>query len=279
MDPKRIFMPKSFTISQEIFDVSWNMPYEHFHNSYEMYFLKSGERTVLYDGAEYLTAKNDVMLFDKNVPHKSRGTTPFSGICIHVLDQYLEQYFTKSAVRLLMRCFNSPMIHLTDAEMETIKGYADGFIPDAEDNFIILAEILKILNRASERSVSEVKPAEKPAESKTQQILKYVNENYIDIKKVSDISEHFSVSERYIFKLFDRTYSATPKMYINRLKLRNACRNLKNSDGTIKSISQRSGFDCYEYFLRLFKKELGCTPNEYRRKNGISQGKKFINDI
>ena len=55
----------------------------------------------------------------------------------------------------------------------------------------------------------------------------------------------------------------TPKQYINSLRLRHICHRIIHSDKSIKAIAQDSGFECYEYFVRVFKKEMGITLNHY----------------
>lgn len=264
MNPERIFMSSGFTISQETADEGWNMPYTHFHDSYELYILKSGERTVIVDGHEYKTGAHDAVLFNKNVPHRSFGSTPFSGICIHILGSYPDSYFTKKASSRLMECFNSPLIHLDESEFKKIEVYAQKFVQDDDDNFVILAQILTILNSARNRDTGIV--PEHSTLTTSQQILQYVEENYIYINSIKEIADSFTVSERYIYKLFSDTHNTTPKAYINALKLKYACHRLKNDAGTVKTAAQKSGFDCYEYFIRLFKKTFGCTPNEYRNQ-------------
>jgi AraC-like DNA-binding protein len=41
--------------------------------------------------------------------------------------------------------------------------------------------------------------------------------------------------------------------------------------GTIKQIAESLGFQHPQHFLRFFKRQVGCTPKEYRTQNiGIS---------
>lgn len=97
MKPKRSFVTENFSISQEAYDFGWTMPYTHYHDSYEIYILESGERVVTMDGQDYVTKQYDAALFKKNITHTSRGETPFSGICIKFLDRFLDFYFTKNS--------------------------------------------------------------------------------------------------------------------------------------------------------------------------------------
>lgn len=271
MKPKRSFVTENFSISREIYDFGWTMPYTHYHDSYEIYILESGERIVTIDEQDYTTRKHDAVLFEKNIPHTSRGNTPFSGMCIKFLDRFLDFYFTKHSKARLLECFSKHVITLTEDEFKRIKNIANNFVLNAPDNFAVLVYLMDILNTAAIRCIDSVIQKDEQPLSKSQLIMQYVDTNYRFINSIEDITNIFEVSESYIFKIFKQNYNTTPKHYIYSLKLKNVCMWLKNRDTTIKSIAFNSGFDCYEYFVRLFKKEIGCTPSEYRKRHSTQQ--------
>lgn len=268
MERKRIFEPKNFELLREKYHQGWIMPYTHYHDSYELYILEYGERIVTINGIEYTVGERDVTLFDKNVPHTSRGTTPYSGICLHTVDRYIDHYFTSAAKQQLLKCFNQPIIKLNEEEFETIKNMTDNFIVNAVNNFVLLADILTIMNTAATRIHPTMLSADTNiSRSKTDMVLKYVNENYMFIRNISEIMNMFDVSESFVFKLFKKQYGITPKHYINELRLQNVRHLLETTDDTVKSIAFNSGFDSYEYFMRVFRKSHNCTPSEYRKMN------------
>ncbi len=102
-------------------------------------------------------------------------------------------------------------------------------------------------------------------QKKAERIIEYANENYAYIKKISDFTELFAVSESYVFQVFNKKYHMTPKQYINKLRINTACHRIKHSHNSIKSIAHDCGFDNYEHFISVFKKEIGATPTEYQK--------------
>ena len=54
--------------------------------------------------------------------------------------------------------------------------------------------------------------------------------------------------------------------YLIEYRLGKAAQELKLTNDTILEISGRTGFDNISNFNRLFKKRLGVTPSEFRRK-------------
>lgn len=271
MQDIKCFINKEFTMSQEQYETGWNMPYLHFHNDYEIYFLESGIRTVMIDENEYQTRAGDATLFLPNHLHGSRGETAFSGICIHFSKSYLNRYFTAAAQKMLLACFEMPRIALPSEKLKIIKNDAGSFVVSDPNNFMILGSILQLLSqwgqmqdaRNDESSASTVYGLKN---TKSEQILIYVKENYTSIHSVREISDLFEVNESYIFKIFKQNYNQTPKEYINELRLKNACYRLQDSTRTIASISEECGYLSQEYFTRLFKKKKGVTPSEYRKQ-------------
>lgn len=183
MNTKKRFIFDDFRISQESINYGWTMPYSHCHVAYEIYILKSGERTVTIEDMEYTAKAMDATLFSSNTSHKSRGDTPFSGICIHFSERYIDLYFTTAAKKQLMKCFKHKVISLSDTDFETIQRISDNFKENASNNFLILAFILDILNRSVNSVDLGVSAGSEKKIKKSQRVIEYVNENYVYIKK------------------------------------------------------------------------------------------------
>lgn len=264
MNAKKRFIHDGFRMSQEQTAEGWNMPYAHYHDAYEIYVLESGKRTVTIDNTEYNVKAHDATLFGSLIPHKSKGNVPFSGICIHFSEHYLDLYFKPRAKRQLIKCFDKKTISLDKTGFDYIKSAAENFTPEADDNFIILANILNILYKNSDNIESASNKEQQAKKNKSQLIIDYVNENYVSIKKISDITQLFGVSENYIFKIFRTSCGVTPKYYINALRIKHACHRLRCTDSSIKAIASECGYDSYARFSCVFKKLMNTTPSQYR---------------
>ena len=268
MNTKKKFIQGNLEISQESIEYGWTMPYAHYHEDYEIYILKTGERTVMVNDVEYLAPAHSATLFSKNAVHRSLGETPFSGICIHFSERYLKQYLTPLAMSQLLRCFEQTIITLSDEAFFTIQKMANEFVLHAPENFLHLATLLQLLCTCADstKSTLPLQQTLTQTPSKAEAIIAYVNENYIAIKDIAELSKRFNVSQSYIFRVFKQHFQRTPKHYINQLRIQTVCHRLKYSSHTIRSIASDCGFESYEYFHRVFKELMGCTPNEYRNK-------------
>uniref|UniRef100_UPI00262A74C7 helix-turn-helix transcriptional regulator n=1 Tax=uncultured Alcanivorax sp. TaxID=191215 RepID=UPI00262A74C7 len=60
----------------------------------------------------------------------------------------------------------------------------------------------------------------------------------------------------------------TPMQAFQRIKVSHACYLLDITEETVVQIAARLGYDDPYYFSRLFKKQMGVSPQQYRRERG-----------
>jgi len=75
-----------------------------------------------------------------------------------------------------------------------------------------------------------------------------------------------SVSERTLLRRFRQVLADTPLHYLQQLRLLGARRLLENSPLGLEQIVARVGYNDVSTFRRLFKREIGCSPADYRRR-------------
>jgi YesN/AraC family two-component response regulator len=97
--------------------------------------------------------------------------------------------------------------------------------------------------------------------------IKYVNSNFSKRITLKDIEENLHVNSSYFSSLFKNEMGITFICYINQVKIDYACNLLKDSTLSIIDIALEIGFDDQSYFTKVFKKQCGMTPKEYRLLN------------
>lgn len=78
------------------------------------------------------------------------------------------------------------------------------------------------------------------------------------------------VSSRQIERRFRDAVAMSPKEFIVRARLDEACRRLRESSTPVGRIAIELGFYDQSAFTRLFCKHLGMTPREFRKARGTS---------
>lgn len=98
------------------------------------------------------------------------------------------------------------------------------------------------------------------------EVIKHMQENvdapYIDL---SETAAKFGYSTDYFRHKFCCEIGMPPQKYMTFLKIETAKELLLNSDLRVEQIGRKTGFQDPNYFTRVFKKESGCTPTDFRR--------------
>lgn len=129
----------------------------------------------------------------------------------------------------------------------------------------LAAEIWKeIYQRATEReSAEDIKKSQD--NERIRQILSYLKDHIGEDLPVSRLAHVIPISERECYRLFRRFLDASPMEYILSLRLEKALELLANTDISISTVSQETGFGSSSYFGKIFKEHFHMTPKEYRR--------------
>ncbi len=80
------------------------------------------------------------------------------------------------------------------------------------------------------------------------------------------LSREADVSSYYLSRLFREETGETFMEYLTNLRINKAKELINGTDRTMKDICQAVGYSDPNYFSRMFKKNVGITPTEYREK-------------
>lgn len=84
------------------------------------------------------------------------------------------------------------------------------------------------------------------------------------ILSLESLSESLNVNSSYLSRVFRKETGMTLTDYINRYRVDVAMDLLRNSAQMVYQIAEETGYSNVEYFNRIFKKVVGCTPLSYR---------------
>ena len=101
----------------------------------------------------------------------------------------------------------------------------------------------------------------------TARILKYVTE-HIDTPdmKIDDIADAMGMSRSVLYTKIKQQLGMTPIDFVRHVRIMRACELLKNTDESLSSVAFAVGFSDPKYFSKVFKRETGIVPTEYRER-------------
>jgi YesN/AraC family two-component response regulator len=107
------------------------------------------------------------------------------------------------------------------------------------------------------------------AEDMMRLIDQYICEHYAEHITNQTLSKHFGFVPSYISKLFRDYKGLSPCEYLTRIRIERALKLIEDSaDSNVYHIAKAVGFQDPSYFTRLFKRQTGMLPTEYRAAQG-----------
>lgn len=85
------------------------------------------------------------------------------------------------------------------------------------------------------------------------------------------ICNEFNFSRSYVSHLFKANTGLSIKSFCNVMKINDAKNMLKRTNLSVTDIAYEVGFNDLSYFISTFKKQVGMTPNAYRREKNFFQ--------
>ena len=110
---------------------------------------------------------------------------------------------------------------------------------------------------------TEVKP--EPREM-IRDVVDYLDDNFNETYDRKKLAERFGLNEDYMGQVFKRVVGTNIANYINVKRIDAAKQLLRETDSKVIDIAFHVGFDNLTYFYRLFNRETGRSPVEYRRE-------------
>ena len=98
-------------------------------------------------------------------------------------------------------------------------------------------------------------------------IKEWIGRNYHKPFMVSDIAKDYGYQANYLSTVFKQGLGMSIISYTNKLRIEAAKNLLETYELSAKETAYSCGFCDEKYFMRVFKKMVGCTPTEYKQNN------------
>ncbi|MGB4657735.1 MAG: helix-turn-helix domain-containing protein [Mobilitalea sp.] len=97
-------------------------------------------------------------------------------------------------------------------------------------------------------------------------IIQYINHNYKDNIKLESIAPLFGYNSSYLGKIFNQRMGENFNSYVDHVRINHSKKLLLQRDLKIYEIAEKVGYNNVDYFHKKFKKYLGESPAEFRKK-------------
>lgn len=248
----------------------------HFHSDFELNMVLHEEgKRIVGDSVESFPSC-DLVLIGPNVPHGWKGMKVKGNhvITIQFHDQLLSYPILQkkifSSIRDMLQKSTRGIQFLEEENSPIIQRILE---MSQMSGFNVCLEFLSLLYELSTNPNQRVLASgafdsdSVIRDSKSRRIAKicaYINCNYMNQIKLSDIAAEVSMSDSALSHFFKKRTNRNLVDYINDVRIGNATKMLFETTHSVNEIAFLCGFNNISNFNRIFKKNRGKTPTEYR---------------
>ena len=249
----------------------------HWHDEFEIIYVKSGFLTVSISGENYIGKPGDAFVV-------SPGNLHFMGSQTGNVD-YFTFLFPLKYISFrtddilddkLLEPLNSGHLIISPEIEDTVKEQCEQLVEiygakkeesqskitaQIKTKIILLQFILELWKKGFivENDTSGKNTVEK-------EMVSYIQQNFTGKILLKEFGEQFHLSEKYISRYFKEHFHITISQYVTYLRLDHAKQLLQDTDIPVTEVAMQSGYQNVSYFIRSFKKTYGMSPLKYRNK-------------
>ena len=133
------------------------------------------------------------------------------------------------------------------------------------DESCYLHEIIDLFREQFETIMSAIGTSNR--DSVLDEILHYIHHNYASNITLEDISQLFGYNRSYLGKIFSKKMGQNFNSYIDQIRIEKSKELLLSDDSKVYAIAARVGYKNVDYFHIKFKKYVGISPAEFRKRH------------
>jgi len=141
---------------------------------------------------------------------------------------------------------------------------ANASIIDLIENKYYLHEIIMFFSEQFKIIMNAIGSA--TSENVIDDVLSYINQNYRDNIKLDIIAPLFGYNSSYLGKIFNKKMGESFNSYIDHVRIDNSKVLLLQNNMKVYEIAEYIGYKSVDYFHKKFKKYVGVSPAEFKKK-------------
>lgn len=101
-------------------------------------------------------------------------------------------------------------------------------------------------------------------------VLEYIFTNLNREFSLKDLADYCRLTPTYLSAVFKKETGRSVMSFVTSKKIRYACTLLTDTQMQIQEVARHSGYHDVSYFTRVFRRETGITPTQYRSHPPVS---------
>lgn len=273
--------PMSIYRSKSITEVLNEVP-KHYHSEIEIIFFEKGGVIYEIDGTPFKISEESILIVNRDQIHS--GTVfNFENhknyvfiFDLSILEGSSDDIFSNKYIfpiinkeLLFPKLISNVNPIFLEVKQLLINIYNQYEKKEISYELIIKADLYKIVSLFYKNNLME-KAYDKIAENNshyfTNKIIQFISLNYHKNISKDDLTAHLRVTDSKLSRLFKKNLNSNFSDYLATYRIMKATNALLYTQLSITDISFDCGFKDISYFIRIFKKKIGLSPNSYRKK-------------
>jgi AraC-like DNA-binding protein len=231
----------------------------HIHDHIELVYVFQGSGNAFCDGKQYPLSPGSVFTVFPNQVHSFSGCTDGEYILLVIHPSrllHLEAFF-RSRVPVSALSQGTP-------ELAQLLDNALGEFRDNADINVVYGYLTVFFSKLFSSMAFQ---ASTELSDTVSQILQYCSTHYLESVTTQNLCDALHISQSQVSHLFSKRLKISFPDYMNALRLNRAVSLLQSSGLNMTQIANQAGFPTIRTFNRVFRKQYGCSPSEYRNRH------------
>lgn len=233
----------------------------HCHNSYELYYMITGNVTYSLEGKSYRPGPGSLIVIPPDCFHGLQvlDGSEYHRIRVHFVPELLNE---KETAVLLEPFFKSWCCFEEQFQLEWYFHSLEecGAYGKELQDIAIRARLLSILTKIFAICQKGI-GIRSGNESQAQEVIRYINQHLTDPLTLEGLAADFYMSKNHLTSIFKRATGTTVARYIL-YKRMNVARRELIAGAPAAEAALKAGFGDYSSFFRAYKKLFGCAPTD-----------------
>ena len=251
--------------------------FPHRHDFYNLIYIKQGSGTHDIDFKRFIVEPNQMFFMNDGQVHDWNLSADTVGYTLFFKKEFYEVIEKGLSLQALPFFNNSnndaPMVIFSEEESQRIENLFEEIIIEFKANQphrdTLIKSLLKIILIHSIRIYQPLFKGDSTElnVSKIRSFEMLIEKHFKEYKSVKNFADKLNITANYLNAICTKTIGRTAGELIRDRVILEAKRLLLHSSISVCEMAYHLGYDDCSYFIRVFKKEVGSTPEQFRLIN------------